>query len=71
MSLALLRQAADDDGAGGRRQAAQLVERVVAEPGPLRQGDADQEGPFQADRQFVARGIERHERDRRLLSTLL
>src|SRR5439155_8666980 len=32
-----LQQAADDGGAGGGGQAAQLVERVFADPGPVRQ----------------------------------
>src|SRR5262249_52508167 len=58
--LPLLAQPADDDGAGGLRQAAQLVQRVGADERPVRQRDADEEGFFQLDVEFFARGIERH-----------
>ena len=58
--FAPLGQAADDDGAGGGGQAAQFLQRIVADPGPVRQGHADQEGPFQMDRQFIAGDVERH-----------
>src|SRR5262249_55072928 len=47
-------------GAGGLRQAAQLVQRVGADERPVRQRDADEEGFFQLDVEFFARGIERH-----------
>ena len=60
MFQAPLAEAADDDGAGGGRQAAQLFERVVAEPGAFRQGDADEEGAFEMDGQFVAGIVESH-----------
>ena len=55
-----LAEAADDGGAGGGRQAAQLVERVVADPGAVRQVHADEEGFFEMDGQFVAVVIESH-----------
>ena len=54
MLLQLLQQAADDDGPGGGRQAAQFVERIGADPRPLGQGDADEDGPLLADRHFGA-----------------
>ncbi len=57
---AALAKAADDEGAGRGRQAAQLFEGVVAEPGALRQLDADEEGAFEVDGEFVAGGVEGH-----------
>ncbi len=56
--LSLLAETADDTGAGGGRQAAQLVERVVAHPGPVRQSHADEKGFFETDRYLFAVGFE-------------
>ena len=46
--------------AGRGRQAAQLLQRVAADPRPIRQGHADQKGTFEMDGQFVARCVESH-----------
>src|SRR5262249_52763122 len=45
-AVTALRQAADDVGPGGGRQAAEFFQRVAADPGPLRQRDADEESTF-------------------------
>ena len=55
-----LGQTAHDDGAGGRRQAAQFFERIAADPGPLGQGHADQKRLFEANSEVAARSIKRH-----------
>ena len=55
-----LAEAADDDGAGGGRQAAQFFERVIANPGAVRHVHADEKGFFEMDGQFVAMVIESH-----------
>src|SRR5262249_54199917 len=56
----LLRELADDRGAGGLGQAAEFVEGILAEPGPGGKGNADQDRLLAADSHFVAGRVERH-----------
>ena len=56
--LAFLGELADDAGAGGGRQAANLVARIFAQPRAVGQGNAHQNCFFEMDRQFVAVVIE-------------
>ena len=60
--LPLLEHAADDPGAGGGGQALQFFEGVRADPGPVGQGDADEDGALGVDGEFVAVRVERHGR---------
>ena len=53
-----LTEAADNIGPGRGGRALQFVERIVAEPGSLRQGHADEERFFETDGQFFAVGFE-------------
>jgi hypothetical protein len=45
----VLKEAADNDRAGSAGESAQLFQRIVAQPGPIRQSDADEESPFAVD----------------------
>src|SRR5262245_55681913 len=68
--LAPLRQTADDDGPGRRRQAAQLFERIGPKPRSLRQRHAHEQGSFQPNGKIIPGSIERHCGCRDLLSLI-
>jgi hypothetical protein len=56
--VALLHDLARHDGPGSRGQTADFVARIVAEPGAVGEGDTDEDGFFETNRQIVPFMIE-------------